>query len=112
MASDSLIDERALEIYLPAFEAAVKAGEPATVMAAYNLLNGVYCSDNRYLLRDILRDEWGFEGVVVTDWGGLNDRVAAVEAGLDLEMPTSGGQFDADACSAVESGAVAEARID
>ena len=113
MASDSLIDERALrEIYLPAFEAAVKDGKPATVMAAYNLLNGVYCSDNRFLLRDILRDEWGFEGVVVTDWGGLNDRVAAFEAGLDLEMPTSGGQFDADARSAVESGALAEARID
>ncbi len=113
MTSDSLIDERALrEIYLPAFEKAIKAARPATVMCAYNKLNGTYCSDNNYLLRDILRDEWGFEGVVVTDWGAMNDRVKAFEAGLDLEMPGGLGYYDKDVILAVKNGALAESLLD
>jgi beta-glucosidase len=113
MSSDSIVDERTLrEIYLPAFEAAVKNGRPATVMCAYNKLDGVYCSDHRRLLRDILRKEWGFAGVIVSDWGATNDRVEAFEAGLDLEMPDSKKYFDAAVIDAVRRGALAEGRID
>jgi beta-glucosidase len=82
------VDERTLhEIYLPAFEAAVKKTQPWTVMCAYNKLNGTYCSENHDLLVDILKKSWGFEGLVVSDWGAVHDRVAALKAGLDLEMP-------------------------
>src|SRR5215208_778863 len=82
------VDERTLrEIYLPAFEKAVKQGKPWTVMCAYNKLNGEYCSEHYYLLTDILKNEWGFEGLVVSDWGAVHDRVASLKAGLDLEMP-------------------------
>ncbi|MBN1640596.1 MAG: glycoside hydrolase family 3 C-terminal domain-containing protein [Anaerolineae bacterium] len=113
MASDSIVDERTLrEIYLSAFEKAVKRAAPATVMCAYNKLNGVHCSDHRYLLRDILRDEWGFGGVIVTDWGAMNDRVKATEAGLDLEMPGSKGHFDETVLAAVQSGELPGARLD
>lgn len=85
------IDERTLrEIYLASFEDAVKQGKPATVMCSYNTLNGVMCSANKRTLTDILRTEWGFEGVVVSDWGAVNERVDALEAGLDIEMPSSG----------------------
>lgn len=113
MSSDSIIDERTLrEIYLPAFEKAVQQARPATVMCAYNKLNGVYCSDNRYLLRDILREEWGFTSVILTDWGAMNDRVKAYEAGLDLEMPGSAGYFDDLVAAAVRSNKLAEERID
>lgn len=109
MSSDSIVDERTLrEIYLPAFEKAVKEAKPATVMCAYNQLNGVYCSDHRYLLREILRDEWGFEGVILTDWGAMNDRIQAFEAGLDLEMPASGGHFDAQVSHAIRNGTLSE----
>jgi beta-glucosidase len=84
----SEVDERTLrEIYLPAFETAVKKAKPWTVMCAYNKLNGVYCSEHHELLTDILKNEWGYEGLVVSDWGAIHDRVAALEAGLDLEMP-------------------------
>lgn len=82
------VDERTLhEIYLPAFETAVKKAQPWTVMCAYNKLNGTYCSENHKLLVDILKDEWGFEGLVVSDWGAVHDRVAALKGGLDWEMP-------------------------
>jgi beta-glucosidase len=82
------IDERTLrEIYLPAFETAVKKAHPWTVMCAYNKLNGVYCSENYYLLVDILKKEWGFEGLVVSDWGAVHDRVKSLQGGLDWEMP-------------------------
>ncbi len=113
MSSDSLVDERTLrELYLPAFEHAIRLGAPTTVMCAYNQLNGTHCSDHVDLLRHILRDEWGYTGVVVTDWGALNDRVQAFEAGLDLEMPGSRGHFDATVVAAIRSGALAEARLD
>ena len=82
------VDERTLhEIYLPAFETAVKRTQPWTVMCAYNKLNGTYCSENHALLVDILKNQWGFEGLVVSDWGAVHDRVAALKGGLDLEMP-------------------------
>ena len=112
MLSDSIMDERTLrEIYLPAFERAVKNAKPFTVMCAYNKLNGVYCSDNQYLLRDILRDDWGFDGVVVTDWGALNDRIQAFDAGLDLEMPGSKGHFDEEIIAAIPNGEMSEERL-
>ena len=96
-SNDSLVDERTLrEIYLRAFEMVVRDAKPQMVMSAYVMLNGIYCSDNRHLLREILRDEWGFDGVVVTDWGGMHDRGAAYEAGCDLAMP-GGGKHPAEA---------------
>ncbi len=113
LCSDSIIDERALrEIYLAAFENAVKTAGPATVMCAYNLVNGTYCSDNRYLLTDILRGEWGFQGVVISDWGATNDRIAGFKAGMDLEMPGSKGYFDEAVASAVKAGDLPEQYID
>ncbi len=88
MSVSAEVDERALrEIYLPAFETAVRRSQPWTVMCAYNRINGVYASEHAELLTRILRDEWGFEGLVVSDWGAVHDRVASLEAGLDLEMP-------------------------
>lgn len=85
---DSVVDERTLrEIYLPAFEAAVREADPATVMSSYNRINGVYACDNRHLLTDILRKEWGFRGFVMSDWGGNHTTIESLEAGLDLEMP-------------------------
>lgn len=88
MVSDSVVDERALrEIYLRPFEIAVKEGKPASLMCSYNRINGTYASDNDWLLNSILRDEWGFEGAVMTDWGATNDKVPAIKAGLDLSMP-------------------------
>lgn len=109
LCSDSIIDERALrEIYLAAFEMAVKQAKPATVMCAYNLLNGTYCSDNKYLLTDVLRHEWGFDGTVMTDWGAMNNRVEAFKAGLDLEMPGSGGFFDEEVLDSVLNGELSE----
>ena len=88
MANDSVVDERALrEIYLTAFEIAVKEGKTKSIMTSYNRVNGVYANENEHLLREILRGEWGFTGAVISDWAGSNDRVAAVRAGSDLEMP-------------------------
>ena len=88
MASDSVVDERTLrEIYLTAFEIAVKEGKTKSIMTSYNKVNGVYANENEHLLRDVLRGEWGYQGMVVSDWAGSYDRVAAVKAGSDLEMP-------------------------
>lgn len=113
MMSDSMVDERALrEIYLAAFEMAVKESQPDTVMCSYNKVNGTFSSDNKKLLADILRDEWGFQGMVVTDWGAMNDRVEAFKVGCDLEMPSSNGIFDEEVKKAVEEGRLPETAID
>ena len=113
MATDSVMDERTLrEIYLPAFETAVKEGGVRSLMTAYNRLNGTYCNENEHLLRGILRGEWGFDGLVVSDWGGNNDRVAAVRAGSSLEMPASNGETDRHIVEAVQNGTLDEALLD
>ena len=107
------VDERTLrEIYLPAFERIVTETQPATIMSAYNRINGVYASENRWLLTDVLRDEWGFAGVVVSDWGAVDDRVAALEAGLDLQMPGDRGAGNRIVVDAVKAGALDEALVD
>lgn len=112
-SSDSRIDERTLhEIYLPAFEKAIKDARPTTAMCSYNRLNGEYASENHLLLTEILREKWGFEGFVVSDWGAVNDRVKGVAAGLDLEMPASGGVNDAKIASAVRAGELSEEALD
>ncbi|MCL2270684.1 MAG: glycosyl hydrolase, partial [Treponema sp.] len=96
MAINAIIDERALrEIYLTAFEKSVKQGRPWTVMCSYNRINGTYASENKWLLTEVLRDEWGFDGIVISDWGAVVDRVKGVKAGLDVEMPGNGGINDA-----------------
>ncbi|MEU1972694.1 family 78 glycoside hydrolase catalytic domain [Microbacterium sp. NPDC019599] len=103
------VDERTLrEIYLPAFERVVTTAQPATVMSAYNAINGVFCSENRWLLTDLLRGEWGFEGLVVSDWGAIKDRVEALRAGLDLEMPGTGEAGTSAIVSAVRDGRLSE----
>lgn len=113
MTCSSEVDERTLrEIYLPPFETAVKKGKPDTVMCSYNKVNGVFASENKTLLTDILRDEWGFDGYVVSDWGAVNNRVAGLEAGLDLEMPSSGGVTDKEIVEAVRSGRLQESTLD
>ena len=113
MTIDSVVDERALrEIYLTAFEIAVKKAQPWTVMCAYNKLGGTYCSDNGYLQNKILRDDWGFEGIVVTDWGAANDRVLGFENGNDLEMPSSNGYNDKKICDVVRNGELSEDIVD
>jgi len=107
------VDERTLrEIYLPGFERVVTQARPWTVMCAYNKVNGVYASENRWLLTELLRDEWGFDGLVVSDWGAVHDRVAALAAGLDLEMPPNLGVSDAAIVAAVRSGELDEAVLD
>ena len=113
MVIDAVVDERALrELYLAGFEYAVREAQPATVMCAYNRVNEVYCSEHRELLRTILKDEWGFAGLVVTDWGATNDRVEGLKAGLDLEMPGSRGVNDARIVAAVEGGLLDERVLD
>lgn len=107
------VDERALrEIYLKPFEIAVKTARPAAVMAAYNRVNGAYATENAALLRDVLREEWGFDGLVVSDWGAVNDRARAVAAGMDLEMPGSGGLNDRAVAGAVAAGRLPRAAVD
>jgi beta-glucosidase len=107
------VDERTLrEIYLPAFERVVTEAQPWTVMCAYNRLNGTYASQHHWLLTTVLRDEWGFEGIVVSDWGAVADRVAALAAGLDLEMPPRLGISGAEIVAAVEAGALDEDVLD
>ncbi|MFD1393745.1 glycoside hydrolase family 3 C-terminal domain-containing protein [Lacticaseibacillus jixianensis] len=112
LRSDSLIDATALhELYLEAFRLAVTQSQPETVMIAYNLLNGTYMSDHEYLLNTVLRGQWGFKGAVVTDWGALNDKVASLNAGTDLEMPSSGHLFDQSALAALKTGRLDRARL-
>ncbi|WP_191837287.1 glycoside hydrolase family 3 C-terminal domain-containing protein [Catellatospora chokoriensis] len=102
---DALVDERALrEVYLAAFEAAIAGGAPWTVMCAYNRLNGVYAAEHGWLLTRVLREQWGFDGIVVSDWGAVNERVDGLAAGLDLEMPGFGGHHDQHIVDAVDSG--------
>ncbi len=113
MSSDSIADERTLrEIYLSAFETVVKKAEPWTLMCSYNRVNGEFASQNRTLLTDILRDEWGFRGLVMSDWGAVSDRVRGVQAGLDLEMPSSGGVNDREIVRAVREGRLDEGDVD
>lgn len=113
MSCDSRVSERALrEIYLPAFEAAVKKGGVKTVMCSYNLINGTYSCENVWLLTEVLREAWGFDGFVMTDWGAMNDRVAALKAGLELEMPSSQGVNDAKLVEAVRNGELDESVLD
>ena len=111
--SDSVLDERTLrELYLTAFEIAVKEGKPSTVMCAYPKLNGVHCSDNKSLLTDILRTEWGFGGMVVTDWGAMNDRLEGFRAGCDLNMPGGSDYMEKEVLQAVKNGTLPESCID
>ncbi len=113
LTSDSVMDERTLrELYLAGFEIAVKEGKPSTVMCAYNKLNGTYCSDNKELLTDILRETWGFDGMVVTDWGAMNDRIQGFRAGCDLNMPGSSDYMFKEVMKAVKNGALPEEDID
>ena len=113
MSSSAECDERTMrEIYFPAFEMAVKEAKPWTVMCSYNRINGVYASENHWLLTDVLRDEWGFDGYVMSDWGAVADRVEGVKAGLDLEMPSSGGVNDAKIVKAVREGKLDEKFVD
>lgn len=113
MATDSVVDERALrELYLAAFEGVVREADPWTVMCSYNKINGTYASDHHKLLTQILKEEWGHSGIVVTDWGATNDRVEGIRAGLELEMPASGGQNDMKIVEAVKKGALTEEQLD
>ena len=113
MTSDSVVDERtAREIYLPAFEKVVKQADPWTLMCSYNLFEGIYCSEHKKLLTDILRGEWGFDGLVMTDWGATNIRDKGVAAGLDLQMPADGGEGDRQVLDAVKNGSLNEADLD
>ena len=113
MTSSSEVDERALrEIYLSAFEKCVKKSSPYTVMCSYNRINGVYAAENRRLLTEILRNEWGFDGMVVSDWGAVTDRVAGIKAGMNLQMPTANGATDAEIVTAVRRGDLDESELD
>ena len=113
MASDSIVDERTLrEIYLTGFEIAVKEGHPRSIMSSYNLVNGTYANENKHLLMEILRGEWGFDGAVITDWGGSNDHALGVKNGSTLEMPAPGGDSVRELLTAVESGEISESDID
>lgn len=112
-SSDSVMDERTLrEIYLAGFEIAVRESRPRAVMCSYNKLNGVHASDSRFLLMDILRQEWGFDGLAMSDWGGMNDRVAAFQAGCDLNMPGGSRYQQKKARQAVREGVLREADVD
>lgn len=113
MVCDSVVDERALrEIYLSAFERVVKKSQPWTVMCSYNKVNGTYASENKWLLNDVLRNEWGFEGTVVSDWGATAGIVNGIKAGLNLEMPYSGPVNAKRICKAVETGELTIEELD
>ena len=113
MASDSVLDERTLrELYLTGFEIVVKEAHPKTIMSSYNLVNGTYANENAHLLQDILRRDWGFDGAVVTDWGGSNDHALGVKNGSTLEMPAPGGDAVRELLKAVETGKISESDVD
>lgn len=113
MAMNAVVDERTLrEIYLTGFEIAVKEGHAKAIMTSYNQVNGTYANENAHLLTDILRDEWGFDGIVITDWGGSNDHVKGVQAGSDLEMPNPGLDSARQLIKAVKEGRIKESTID
>lgn len=113
MVSNSILDERTLrELYLTGFEIVVKEGKPQTIMSSYNLINGVYANENRHLLVDILRREWGYRGAVVTDWGCSNDHVQGVKAGSTLEMPCPGWDSVRELIAAAQNGEISEKEID
>lgn len=113
MSSDSVVDERTLrEIYLTGFEIAVKEGGAKSIMTSYNKINGTYSNENGHLLTDVLRGEWGFDGYVVTDWGGSNDHVEGIKAGSNLEMPGVLGDSDEEVMTALKEGRITEAVID
>lgn len=111
--SDSVVDERALrEIYLTAFEIVLKEARPKAIMTSYNMVNGTYANENEHLCVDILRNEWGFDGLNVTDWGGDNDRILGLKAGNDLEMPGNNGDTDREVVRAVKEGKLPESYVD
>lgn len=113
MASDSVVDERTLrELYLTGFEIVVKEAHPKTIMSSYNLVNSTYANENAHLLQDILRRDWGFDGAVVTDWGGSNDHALGVKNGSTLEMPAPGGDAVRELLKAVETGKISESDVD
>lgn len=113
MSIDAVVDERTLrEIYLASFEGAVKDAQPWTVMNSYNKVNGTYAGENEWLLTDILKDEWGHEGIVVSDWGAVNERADALAAGMELEMPASGGIGERKVIDAVEKGELSLEKLD
>ena len=111
--SNSVVDERTLrELYLASFESVIKAAKPSSVMCSYNLLNGVYCSEDPWLLTDVLRNEWGFDGFVVSDWGAVNNRVDGLKAGLELEMPPGHFSGDQMILNALATGDLDESTLD
>lgn len=113
MTNDSIVDERTFnEIYLTGFEIAVKEGKPLSIMSSYNKINGTYANENKELLREILVDRWGFEGIVISDWGGSNNHVEGVKAGAHLEMPTTGKDTTYQLLQAVKTGVIDEVVID
>lgn len=113
MHSDSVMDERTLrELYLTNFEIAVKEGAPKAIMTSYNKLNGAYTNENEHLLKEVLRGEWGWQGMVVTDWGGSNSYVEGIRAGMNLEMPAAGDDSAYQLLEAVKEGRVTEAEVD
>lgn len=113
MVIDSIIDERTLrEIYLRPFEIGIREGKLKTLMTSYNMVNGIHANENLHLLREILRDEWKYDGVVVTDWGGSNDRVKGLIAGNSLEMPTTGGETNEEIIDAIKNGTIDESLLD
>lgn len=113
MTIDTIVDERTLrEIYLTAFEIAVKEGKTKSIMSAYNKVNGTYANENMHLMNDILRNEWGFNGCVITDWGGSNDRIKGLLAGNELEMPSTGGETNEEIVQAIRSGRLEEKVLD
>lgn len=113
MSVSAEVDERTIrEIYLPGFEKVVKETKPWTIMCSYNRINGTYSAQNQWLLTDVLRKEWGFDGYVVSDWGAVDERIADVKAGMNLEMPSSGGVNDGRIVAAVKAGELDEAVVD